>query len=390
MTYKSLLHKWNLNHKRVFVRFDGNVPLDKNGSIRSTFRLLSLLPTLHLLEGQNTSITLATHLGRPTGVDPRLSTSALRPWFESQGLTLNSISSPKELTKKTKGVTLLENLRFDPREKNGDKEYAKLLRDHHDYYINDGWGVMHRSDTSITLLPSLFESTHKTFGLLVEYELKKLNQLIHEPEKPYIVLLGGGKVETKIPLLKALIARGEVTSIVLLPGIMFTFLKALGKPVGLSLVDEALVPTCKELVELAKQKGIELIFPDDILVGNGGWNGALSECSREQIPPTGFGISIGSQSLRQLEQLTSKAATIVYNGAMGRIDLPNTLKPFIALLEILSRSEGSTFIVGGDTTAIAEKEDLLIFYTFCSTGGGSTLAYLAGETLAGLKALNLP
>lgn len=387
MVQKSLLHQWHLTNKRVFVRFDGNVPLDKDASVTSHFRLEAFLPTLKLLTQQKATITLATHLGRPKGVDPHLSTTSLRPWFEQHGFIVSTVTSPEEITEENKGVTLLENLRFDPREKKGDQCYAHLLKDHHEYYLNDGWGVMHRAETSITLLPQLFAPDHRTFGLLVEKELEQLSKLTHSPKRPYVILLGGGKTETKIPLLRALINQGAVSTIVLLPGIVFTFLKALGRPVGLSLVDETLIPVCLQLMKLASDKGIEVVFPEDFLVGEEGWSGTLNEYDREKIPPTGVGISIGSRSLNQLANLVNGAATIVYNGAMGKADLPTTSKPFITLLKLIAQSKGTTLLVGGDTIALAEQEQLVPFYTFCSTGGGSTIAYLAGEELPGLKPL---
>lgn len=258
------LQDWkDLTNKKVLVRIDGNVPL-KNNVIDNDFRLKAVLPTLRFLREKGATITIATHLGRPKpGApghrDPQLSTKPLQQWFNAQNFKVN----------------VLENLRFDPREQQmcpcpaepwrrrvvkPNPLFARELADGFDYFVNDAWGAFHRHDTSITLLPGCFPPEKRSFGFLVQKELEALTPLKDNPQQPYLIFLGGGKGETKLQILKELVATKKPTTVIVLPALCFTFLKALGKPIGMSLIDEEFLPNVQELLQQAKNSRIEILF----------------------------------------------------------------------------------------------------------------------------------
>ena len=354
------LHNWKeLANKKVLVRIDGNVPLT-NGVIDNAFRLHAVLPTLQFLQERGAQITIITHLGRPKNYEPELSTKPLQQWFDATQLK----------------VTVLENLRFDPREQEPNKLYAQELADDFDYFVQDAWGVLHRHDTSVTLLPACFAPEKRSFGFLVEKELKQLKTVKNNPAQPYLVFLGGGKGDTKLEMLEKLVHTKKPTTIIVLPALCFTFFKALGKPVGASLVDEQFVPRVQELLQKAQEAKIELLFPIDVTYLEG-WHGPLKICDIEKLPTQGIGMGIGPKSLEFFKTKISSAKTIFFNGAMGITDRPETLESTDRLLEIIAEAKNAYRVIGGgNSVAEVEKLRLLDQVNFCSTGGGSTLAYI--------------
>ncbi|KKT23617.1 MAG: Phosphoglycerate kinase [candidate division TM6 bacterium GW2011_GWF2_43_87] len=364
----STIATWLLEGKKVFVRIDGNVPLCE-GRIENDFRLRALLPTLEFLSSKKAQITVATHLGRPSP-DKKISTVPIAQWFSQAGYP---------------NITVLENLRNDPREKKGDESFAQELAQGYDFYVNDAWGVMHRADCSITKLPLQFPIECRSIGLLVERELQALHYLRHKPQRPYIAFLGGGKSE-KIETCLRLIEQELVSTLVLLPGISFTFLKAQGYPIGKSLIDESSIEMCRTIFDKARQKKIDLVLPSDYLIGrlnNGETYGSV--CDAHRIPDDAIGLAIGPKTLTQLKALVEQAATIFYNGAMGLPSFPASQQPLYELLEIIAQSSAYSVVGGGDSVAAVERISLEQNISFCSTGGGSTLAYICQIPLIGLS-----
>lgn len=354
----------NVTHKRVFLRIDGNVPIN-NGTILNDFRLRAVLPTIDYLLDADATITIGTHLGRPTGTDPQLSVEPIRHWFAEKNLAQ---------------IKILENLRFDPREKKCDISFARQLASGQDVYINDAWGALHRDETSITVLPTLFAREHRAFGLLVEQELAALTPLRTAPKKPYVVFLGGGK--QKFEALYQLAKQGHATTIVLLPGIVFTFLAAQGVPVGNSLVFPEYFDTCRAFMELARKNGITVLIPQDFFAGRD--NQLI--LTGPAISDSAQGVTIGPKTSALLEKISSEAQTIFYNGAMGFGEYEKESEDILEkLLTSIALSHAHTVIGGGDSVAAAEKFGLAQKYTWCSTGGGSTLAFISGAELPGLQ-----
>lgn len=369
------IQSWNhLVGKKVFVRFDGNVPIENN-VIQNDFRLKALLPTLELLKDKGAHITLATHIGRPEGIDPALSTRPLKEWFASKGYGNST-------------VTILENLRFNPGEKNQDIAYARELAKDMDYYVNDAWGLMHRKDTSITILPTLFAPDKRAFGLLVHKELAALEHLKTDPEKPYVVILGGGKVETKLPVIERLIDSNKPTTIIVLPALAATFAQAFGKPVGKSLVDSALLEQAKKIIEkTACCNHFELLLPYDYTYVKNTWDGPLGTCDAQDFPTNGIAMGVGPRSLAAFAPYIKNAHTLFFNGAMGNPSRPETMQPLHELLRMIAASQAYSVIGGGNSVTEVENLGLMQEIDYCSTGGGSTLLYISGGSMPGLEVM---
>lgn len=367
------IENWNLVGKKVFVRCDGNVPLEK-GIIQNDFRLKAILPTLALLKEKGALITLATHIGRPKGVDPELSTHPLKEWFASHGYR-----SPV--------LTILENLRFNPGENNQDISFARTLAQGMDYYVNDAWGLMHRKDTSITTLPLLFAPEKRAFGLLVRKELDALQRIKTNPEKPYVVLLGGGKTETKLPVIERLMTRNKASTIIVLPALAATFAQAQDKPIGKSLVDDALVYTAQTILKRLDCSDTLLLFPVDYTYVEDTWDGPLRTCDADDFPENGIAMAVGPRSLELFAPYIRNAATLFFNGAMGNPSRPETMKPLHELLHMIAASDAYSVIGGGNSVTEVENCNLMHDINYCSTGGGSTLLYISDEPLPGLEAL---
>jgi 3-phosphoglycerate kinase len=382
----SQLPKTDLKNKRVLVRVDLNVPT-KNGTILNDYRLQAILPTIQLLQSQGAKIILITHRGRPEGHEPELSTKILIPWLEHHGFSI--VFAPtieqahEESNKKNSSIVLLENLRFFPGEKKRDNDFAKQLASLGDYYVNDAFGTLHRHDSSVALVPELFSAEKRSIGLLIEKELAMLKKLVEKPQQPYVVLVGGGKIKTKIPTLASLV--GKAQTIVLLPAIVFTFLKALGKPIGTSFVDDTMLETCKKLLATAQEKGTEIIFPVDYQVADKKFTGPLSEIDSDEIPAGKMGISVGPKTIALLKKQLLQAQTIFYNGLMGDQTREETLTGSKAIFSLMAQSPGFSVIGGGDSVAIGQKIPEAKEISYFSTGGGTTLAFLSGQELPGLK-----
>jgi phosphoglycerate kinase len=330
-------------------------------------------------------IILATHLGRPEGkCNQKLSTKILLPWFQEHGYAMQFSPTFADARLTDSPIILLENLRFFPGEQNQDPSFAQELASLADFYVNDAFGLLHRNDTSITLVPTLFDAQHCTIGLLIEHELNALDKLIH-PEHPFVVIMGGGKVTTKLPMLNHII--NVVDTILLCPALVFTFMKALGFEVGNSLVDTPALAKSLVLLEEAKTKEVTLVFPEDYRVMLQGKEKKLITVDANAIPKSSMGISIGPKTLMQFSQTIKQAKTIFFNAAMGFADQPETMQELHKLLESVAQSPAFTVVGGGDSVSAVRKFGLAEKINFLSTGGGSTLAYLSGEIMPGLIAM---
>lgn len=384
MVLTPTFQSWHCAEQRIFLRADLNVPL-AHGTILSDHRLRAVQPTIDYLLAKDAQIILATHLGRPTAYDPALSTQQLMPWFEHHGYTITFAASPAAITKlpvQKCTIILLENLRFFPGEKAQSKTFAQELVALAPWYVNDAFGALHRTDTSITLLANCYKSTHRSIGFLIEKEIDILAQLLHHPTVPVCFILGGGKVADKLPLIEHLCSFAD--TIVLCPALVFTFLKAQGINVGNSLVDEASVAAIPSIMRHIKKSKTTLVFPRDYLIAHKDEHGALTYVDADKIPAEGVGIAIGPKSIDQLEKIINKSGTVFYNGMMGFGQRKETLDSIYALMNLLSDSDATTIVAGGDSVAIIDQLGLTGI-THCITGGGSTLAYLSQQPLPGLQ-----
>lgn len=385
MTLRSNLGALDLSKKTVFLRADLNVPLE-NGRILNDYKLTALIPTIELIQKKGGRIVLATHIGRPNGYQEALSTKHLVPWFAAHGYQVR-LEPDIETVKKNSNpyeIVLLENLRFFPGEQKRDPSLAQQLFKLADFYVNDAFALLHRNDTSITLLPDLFAPDKKTCGLLVEKELQALSPL-QNPQQPFTVIVGGGKVHDKLPLISAMV--GKAANILLCPAIVFTFLKAQGVEVGKSLVDETSLDEVKKLIEQARASKTELVFPVDYQIALNTLEGSLSEVAATAIPSNGVGVSIGAKTVALFEQKIKTAKTVFFNGMPGLLHRPETLTSAYALLRAMANSNAYRVVGGGESVTAAEQGGVAKKMDYCSTGGGATLAYITGEIMPGLEAL---
>lgn len=380
---ESKLNIFNVNNKRIFLRADLNVPII-NGKIRDDFRLQAVKPTIDLILSKGGKLFLITHIGRPNGRDESLSTKQLIPWFENYGYQIkfasNSMKAAELLS--LNNFVLFENIRFFPGEKGLDKNFAQELAGLADFYVEDAFATLHRDETSITLVPTFFDNDHKTIGLLVEKELENLGKLTHNPAEPFALVLGGGKVETKLPVIEHLL--DKVSKILLGPALTFTFLKALGKPTGISLVENDQLAVAKHILQRASKKLVDILFPLDYQIAHGSRNGPLAVVNADHFPSDGLGVSIGPRTIDLYNKELAKAKTIFFNCAMGFADRPETLASAQQLLHTIAQSKAFCVVGGGDSVALARQTGLANDISFLSTGGGATLAFLAGKPLPGL------
>jgi len=289
---------------------------------------------------------------------------------------------------------LLENLRFFSGEKNNNQAFAQELAQLGDYYVDDAFGTLHRTDTSITLVPLLFAPDKRSIGLLVEKELRILDRLREHPDHPFVLMLGGGKTTTKIPLIERFIdqkikGHDTVDTVLLCPALAFTFAKALGKPVGKSLVDDAMLNVCRTILDKSKQQNIDIILPIDYQIAYDTITQPFAVIDADAMPDNSIGISIGPKTIELFKKKMNSAKIIFFNGAPGFIDKPETLEGAKNLLQAITAHSANTILSGGDSIAIAHRCGLLHEFTHVSTGGGATLAYLSGKTLPGLECFKI-
>lgn len=339
----------DITEKRVFLRADLNVPL-LDGVIQGDFRLKALQPTLDLLIVKKTRIILATHLGRPKKYTRKLSTLLLKNWFEDRGyktVFAPDIPTARHLSTRIDPgtIVLLENMRFFDGEQREDQQFAQDLKLLADYYINDAFALLHRTDTSITLLPALFNKHDKSIGLLIARELDALTPVKLSAKHPVLYLLCGGKVKDKLPYIAQLLDKAQLFLVG--PALSFTFLKAENKPVGKSLIDQAFIEKAKLLVDKAKKTGVSFVLPTDYQVALDTLQGPLISCGQTDFPDNGIGVSIGEQTLALFTQKIMQANTIIVNGAMGLLERPETGKKFNTLLQSIAQSSAYTVIGGG-------------------------------------------
>lgn len=381
---QSHISNWNVKNKRVFIRADLNVPLI-NGAVANDFRLRSSTKTIDYIINNGGSVILATHIGRPIGHDPNLSTQLLLPWFTERGYDIHycaEIEKAAQAMIKPGQIILLENLRFFTGETKSDPFFAKQLAQTAQYYINDAFGSIHRYDSSIAVLPYEFTESRRSIGFLVEKELKMCDSLLSSPKRPFVAIIGGGKVADKLPLIQEIIKTTDI--LLLCPAICFSFLKALDMPVGTSLIDESSIELCKKIMENAHNHEIDIIFPIDYQISQDETFQHLSYVTGDNFPSNGFGVSIGPKTIDRFKKEIEHAGTIFFNGTMGFVDHPKTVEGTNAILHAMAHASGVTIVAGGDTAQAACNAGIEDKITYLSTGGGATLAYISNPLLPGL------
>jgi len=381
--------------KKVLIRCDFNVPLDEKGRITDDTRIRASLPTIRYALGRDCAVVLMSHLGRPKGkVEPKLS---LKPVAERLGELLNlkvlmasdSIGpSVEKMARELKGeeVLLLENLRFHPGEEANDKKFAQQLASLADVFVQDAFGTVHRAHASTSGVPNYLPSGA---GFLLQKEIKYLKQALEEPERPFLAILGGAKISTKIRVIKNLLPR--VDSLILGGAMAYTFLRAENIETGSSMVEEDRIATASKILKEASKKKVTVLLPLDHVIANRASEDAESkEISEVTIPEGWMGVDIGSFSIKRFCSAIKSAKTILWNGPMGIFEIDKFSRGTKVIAEAIAEAtkKGSISIVGGgDSVAAVTKVRLQDSMSHISTGGGAALEFLEGKELPGIAAL---
>lgn len=380
------LLSWNIEHKKVLLRADINVPVEDT-TIIDDLRLQRLKPTLDFLLEKKAQIILIGHRGRPEGYQPELNNSVIAQWLRDHNYHVDFIPYQPTLLelleaikKSPAPICLLDNIRFYSQEKNHNTEFARMLASCADYFCNDAWASMHRSDTSIVLLPHSFSPEKRSIGFLVAEEIDYLIDA-KEPRSPSVLLLGGKKITDKIAALEKLVMIYD--TILLLPPLSSTFAAAQGIPTGISLVETSVLQTALDILLYARSHDKKMIMPIDYLISYG-QTGPLAFITQEHVPLNGYIIAPGMNTIHLYEQHLAQAQSILFGGASGFLERPETMIPTQLLMQMCT---APTIIVGGDTAAAARRSGIEQSLSFISTGGSASLIYIAGQPLAGLTAL---
>jgi phosphoglycerate kinase len=382
----------DLQGKRALVRVDYNVPLDKGGQITDDTRIRATLPTIRALLERGAAVVLMSHLGRPGGKpSPALS---LRPaatrLSELLGrpvtMLADSVGPAVEAAVKALrpgDVALLENLRFHAEEEANDPAFARQLAALGDVYVNDAFGAAHRAHASTEGVARLLPSAA---GLLMLAEIEALSRVLHRPEPPVAIILGGAKISDKIGVIQNLL--GRANAILIGGGMANTFLKAQGKVIGRSLVEDDKVPEAGRLLGEAEARGVTLALPVDVVTAPE----ISADAPRRTVPVDAVGaddmiLDIGPETAKRFAAIIADAKTIVWNGPMGVFEVEPFAAGTRAVAQAVADSPAFSLVGGGDSVAAIEQAGLADRISHVSTGGGASLEFLEGQTLPGVKVL---
>jgi len=399
------LNEINFQGKKALVRVDFNVPLNSAYEITDDTRIRGALPTIQHILGQGGSVILMSHLGRPMkklNDDGTINTEkfTLRHVVNHLGNLLNVTVkfAPETIGADTKAmadslqageVLILENTRFNAGEKKGEETFAKALSELADVYINDAFGSAHRAHASTTTVAQFFAPADRAFGLLMNREIENGQKLLNDPQRPVTAIVGGAKVSDKIGLLEKLI--GLANRILIGGGMAYTFMKAQGGTIGNSLVEEDKLDLAKELVQIAKEKGVELYLPTDSVCADQFAADANTQISpSNQIPDGWMGLDIGPDARKVFTEVILDSKTILWNGPMGVFEMEAFASGTKAIAQAVAEStDDGTFslIGGGDSVAAITQLGLADEVSFVSTGGGAMLEFLEGKVLPGVAAI---
>jgi phosphoglycerate kinase len=386
----------DVSGKKVLVRVDFNVPLDDQGRVTDETRVVAAMPTIRDLVSRGARVILMSHLGRPKGkrVDS-MSTAPVAATLEKHlgstvafaGACVGDAANEVVRSLENGQAALLENLRFHEGEQANSVDFASKIASFGEVYVNDAFGTAHRAHASTDAVPRMMKQ--RGAGFLLLKELEYLGRALHKPEKPFVAILGGAKISGKIDVIKNLLPK--VDRLLVGGGMMYTFLKASGLQVGLSLVDEHRVDMAGEVLRKAEGEGKPLALPKDCLISdNVKEAGATQVVPVEEIPDDRYGVDIGPAAIEEFSQTVRGAKTIVWNGPMGIFEIDAYAKGTDGVARAVAEATvaGATSVVGGgDSVAALAKAGVTSRITHVSTGGGASLEFLAGKTLPGVAAL---
>jgi len=410
---------FNFAGKKAFVRVDFNVPLDENFNITDDTRIRAAIPTLKKILKDGGSVIIGSHLGRPKGPTDKFSLKHILPRVsELLGVDvqfandcIGEEAEAKAAALRPGEALLLENLRFYAEEegkprlaadateeetakakkevKESQKEFTRKLASYADVYVNDAFGTAHRAHASTALIADHFDADNKLFGYLLQNEITAVEKVMNETQRPFTAIMGGSKVSTKIEIIKNLL--DKVDNLILAGGMTYTFAKAFGGKIGDSIVEDDKLDLAKELVELAKEKGVNLVLATDAKIADSFSNDAKTDFAPVTEIPDGWeGLDIGPESEKAFAEIIKNSKTILWNGPVGVFEFDNFDKGSRAVSNAIvdATQKGAFSLVGGgDSVACVNKFGQADEVSYVSTGGGALLEMIEGKVLPGIKAI---
>ena len=390
---KKTVRDVELNGVRVLCRCDFNVPM-KDGEITDDFRIVAALPTIKYLIENKARVILMSHMGKPKGEPkPELSlVPVARRLEELLGQRVEFAACPTVIDDEVRAmadalkpgeVMLLENTRYRKEETKSEEPFTGELASLGELFVNDAFGTAHRDHSSTAGIARYLPTVS---GFLIEKEVKFLGDALESPERPLLAILGGAKVETKIPVIENLMTK--VDQILIGGGMSYTFFKAQGYEIGKSLLDADSIEISKELLAKAKDAGVEIFLPvDTVCTDDFAENKVIEVYDSDKIPADLMGMDIGPKTIALYKDIIAKAKTIVWNGPMGVFENPNFEAGTKAVAQALADSDAVTIIGGGDSAAAVEQFGLKDKMTHVSTGGGASMEFLEGKELPGIACI---
>ncbi|MET0759698.1 MAG: phosphoglycerate kinase [Flavobacterium sp.] len=390
------LQDFNFKNKKALIRVDFNVPLDENFKVTDATRIEAAKPTIDKILGDGGSVILMSHLGRPKGKEDQFSLKhILKTASEILGTEVFFTSDcvgdvAKNAAKNLQPgqVLLLENLRFHTEEEAGDIVFAKELASLGDIYVNDAFGTAHRAHASTTIIAQFFPE-NKCFGILLAKEIESLNKVLKNSEKPVTAVLGGSKVSSKITVIENIL--DKIDHMIIGGGMTFTFVKALGGKIGNSICEDDKMELALEILKLAKEKGVQIHIPVDVIAANAFSNDAETQIVDVTKIPDGWqGLDAGPKSLEAIKKVIMESKTILWNGPLGVFEMPTFANGTMALGNYIAESTANgafSLVGGGDSVAAVKQFGLESKMSYVSTGGGAMLEMLEGKTLPGIAAI---
>ena len=393
MFNKKTVREIDIKEKKIIVRVDFNVPLDDDLNVVDDTRIRLSLPTIEYLQENNVKIILMSHLGRPKGkpedrfkLDP-----AAKRLEELIGTRVKKFDGTfsleiKDYIDNSMGageIVILENLRFNPGEKENNKDFSRALASLADIYVDDAFGAAHRAHASVVGIPEFLPAVS---GLLMEKEIETLTALLESPGRPFLTILGGSKVSDKIKVIKNLM--GKVDSLVLGGGMTYTFLKAQGYEIGKSICEDDQLDYARDMIELAKKNNVDFLLPVDIMVAPEFDENAKGKVvSIESIPAGWMGLDIGNKSIEIFSKAIKSASTVFWNGPVGVFEWEKFSNGTRSIALAVANSGAVTVVGGGDTVAAIKKYGVSEKISHVSSGGGASMELLEGKLLPGIEAL---
>ena len=378
--------------KRVFLRVDFNVPMDKAGAISDDSRIQACLPTIHYLLDHNARVIICSHLGRPDGkvIESLRLEPIARRLSELLGKPVEALKQcigPEvdEAIDRLKdgNLVLLENIRFHPQEEANDEEFAKTLSRLAEVFVNDAFGASHRAHASVVGVAKYLPAVS---GFLMEKEIEALSGALENPERPFAVMIGGAKVSGKLAVLDNIVSK--VDALLIGGGMAATFIKSIGYSLGNSMVENDRLDYARQLMEKAKSEGTKLLLPQDSMVAERLEAGASTKTVPVTKIPDGWTIAdIGRDTIREFSKELKKCKTVVWNGPVGVFEIPDFANGTHSMMKVMADLKATTVIGGGSTAEAVIEMGLADKMSHVSTGGGASLEFLEGKVLPGVAAL---